>query len=189
VVWEGNIVLNCKQTGITGQFELSAKGRTNVVTGKVMDTNLSADIPLVVCEGKCGGPSVWHYNSDHPKFKDQLEKDAKDKKEKKEMKKELEKERELADNAETRKVLIPKYPKSQEENSSINIWRPVSKCIIDNDMEKGDIEKKKIEDKQRALFLGLKEKGEDWKPVYFEFDKDNKAWKIRDKDWWKEYKD
>jgi len=189
VVWEGTILLSCKQTGITGAFELAAKGRTNVVTGKVTDTNLSADAPIVFCEGKCGGPVVWHYNSAHPKFKEQMEDGSKDKKEKKEAKKELEKEMELADDAETRKVLLPTYPKSQEDNSSIKIWKPVSKCIIDNDMDTGDLEKKKIEDKQRALFLGLKDKGEDWKPVYFDFDKDNKTWKIKDKEWWKEYKD
>jgi len=189
VVWEGNIILACKQTGLKGTFDLAAKGRTNIVSGKVIDTNQDAEVPLVICEGKCGGPVSWHYNASHPKFKDQLEDDSKDKKQKKEIKKDLEKEKELADDAETRPVLIPKYPKSQEENSSINIWKPVSKCIIDNDMEKGDLEKKKIEDKQRQLFNGLKDKGEDWKPVYFHFDSENKTWKIRDKEWWKEYKD
>jgi len=122
----------------------------------VQDTKFP-DVPLIFCEGKCGGPVAWHFSADHPKFKDEIEGKS-SKKEKQEAKKEIEKEKELADKAEGRKVLIPKYPKSQEDNYSMKIWATVSQSIIANDMDKGDLEKNRIEEKQRGLFQGLAKK-------------------------------
>jgi len=87
---------------------------------------------------------------------------------------------------EKEKPIIPKYPKTQEQNSSIIIWKPVAKCIIENDMDKGDLEKQQIEEKQRGTLNGLKDKGEEFVPVWFEPDEAT-GWKIKDEQWYKKF--
>lgn len=180
VVWEGNIEIICKKSGYRGGCQLTTKGKVNVCDGQAFDTidSTDKDEPLVIVEGKCGGPANWHYNSKHKRFAN-----IKEKKEKKD----LEKDKELCDEEKTRPVLMPEYPETQEANSSITIWEPVRRCIIDNNMEQGDIEKQKIENGQRSVFMGLKEKGENWKAAYFVCE-DGK-WKIVKPDWYKDYKD
>jgi len=185
VVWDGKMTLECKETGLSSECELYTKDRNNLVKGKIVSKD--SDEALAIIEGKCGGRTVWWYNSKHPSFADEL-KDAK--KSKKDTIKEIEKERVLLDDSEvdSGKMIVPKYPKKQEENSSINTWKPVAKCIIENNMEQGDIEKVAIEERQRKLLNDLKDKGEEFNPIWFQSDEEADSWKIRDEEWWKNYK-
>jgi len=186
VVWDGKMTLECKETGLKADCELYTKDRNNLVKGTISSKESE---PLAFIEGKCGGRTVWWFNSKHPNFAD----DAKDKKSKKgvkEKKKDLEKERVLLDDVELegRKNIVPKYPKQQEENSSINIWKPVAKCIIENNVDQGDVEKVTIEERQRGTLNGLKDKGEEFVPVWFEEDGQMGSWKMKEELWWKNYK-
>jgi len=183
VVWEGKMTLECKETGLLADCELYVKDRTNLVKGKIF--NKDSDTEALVCiEGKCGGHTVWRYNSKHPSFKE----DMKNKKDAKEVKKELEKDHVLVEDQEVDGgAIIPKYPKTQEPNSSINTWRSVAKYIIANNMEQGDIEKVVIEEKQRGTLNGLKDKGEEFIPVWFDPDEANGSFKIKDEQWHKNY--
>jgi len=149
VAWEGKLSLECKETGYYAECELYVKDRTNLVKGKIVHKP-SGEEPIALIEGKCGGLTTWNYNAKHPNYKDKS----------KDEKKKLEKPTILVEDApeEKEKPIVPKYPKSQEENSSINTWATVAKCIIENDMEKGDAEKVIIEEKQRGTLNGLKDK-------------------------------
>eukprot|EP01088_Endostelium_zonatum_P011872 TRINITY_DN26027_c0_g1_i1.p1 TRINITY_DN26027_c0_g1~~TRINITY_DN26027_c0_g1_i1.p1 ORF type:complete len:400 (-),score=105.75 TRINITY_DN26027_c0_g1_i1:73-1272(-) len=184
VAWEGDIDIVCTKSNLRGLCQLALKSKGNTCEGNIYDNaekseNSKSEVPLIIVDGKCGGPATWKWNLKHKNFED-----IKDKSERKEK----EKEKELCDEESTRAVLIPTYPEQQEKNSSITIWEPVRKCIIANDMDQGDIEKSKIENGQRALFLGLKEKGEKWQPVYFKLTDEN-HWTIIDTNWYREYKD
>eukprot|EP01088_Endostelium_zonatum_P012332 TRINITY_DN26522_c0_g1_i1.p1 TRINITY_DN26522_c0_g1~~TRINITY_DN26522_c0_g1_i1.p1 ORF type:complete len:418 (+),score=93.80 TRINITY_DN26522_c0_g1_i1:100-1353(+) len=177
VAWEGKLSLDCKESGYYAECELYVKDRTNLVKGKIIHKATSEE-PVAFIEGKCGGLTHWFYNVKHPNHKDKS----------KDEKKKLEKGTILVeDNPEDKeKPITPKYPKSQEPNSSINTWSKVAKCIIENDMEKGDAEKVVIEEKQRGTLGGLKDKGEEFVPVWFEQD-DTLGWRIKDEKWYKRF--
>jgi len=81
VSWEGGLTVECKQLNMSGKFDLSTKGRTNVAKGGVYSNNEQKDVPLAFVEGKCGGPAMWYYNANHPRFADKL-KATKEKKKK-----------------------------------------------------------------------------------------------------------
>jgi len=170
---------------LRSECELYTKDRNNLVKGKIVSKE--SDEPLAFIEGKCGARTVWWYNSKHPSFAETVNKESK--KSKKESIKEIEKERIILEDPEVdgRTMIVPKYPK-QEENSSINTWKPVAKCIIENNMELGDIEKVTIEDRQRKLLNDLKDKGEEFNPIWFKPDEEGDSWKIREEEWWKNYK-
>jgi len=190
VVWEGKMTLECKETGLKADCELYTKDRNNLVKGKIFSKESDTE-PLAFIDGKCGGHTVWWYNSKHSSFAENGAKEKNLKKSKqKDMKKEIEKERVLVEDPKVdgRKILVPKYPRAQEENSSINIWKPVAKCIIENIMDQGDIEKVAIEEKQRRVLNDIKDKGEEFVPVWFKMDDETNSWKIRDELWWKNYK-
>ena len=173
VAWEGKLTLECKESGYSAECELYEKSRTNLVKGKILN-KLSDSEPVAFIEGKCGGLTHWTYNPKHPTFKDNKSKDDK--------KKVL-----VEESPETKeKPIIPKYPKTQEVNSSINIWSSVAKCIIENDMETGDVEKTTIEAKQRGTLNGLKDKGEEFAPVWFEQD-ERTGWRIKDEKWYSKF--
>jgi len=187
VSWEGGLTVECKQSNMFGKFDLSTKGRTNVAKGSICTLADSKEIPLAYVEGKCGGPAVWMYNSKHPRFHDKM----KASKEKKKLKKEIERKRELAEEAGKRKDIIPRYQSKEKQlpNSSYNTWDSVRKCIIENDMDAADLEKQKIEQKQRTLLTGLKEKNQKYEPAYFKarMEGEKEIWEIKDKNWWKNY--
>jgi len=188
VVWDGKMTIECKETGLFADFELTTKDRTNCIKGKIF-TKDEAKEPIAFVEGTCGGPATWWYNSKHPTL---APGDELDKKQVKELKNKLEKARPLIDDPEKRntKAIVPKYPKKEnlDENSSYKIWKPVRECIIPNKMDEGDIEKQKIEDRQRGLVKDRDEKAETWEPVWFEPDEEKKSWKIKDEKWWKDFK-
>jgi len=195
VVWEGNITMTCAETGFFADFDMITKNKENLVKGKVFSAESKTE-PLVFVDGKTGGPAVWHYNSKHPSFQEGgsackkpdvvvEENGKKRKKSTKDKKKRFEKERELADEPSARKIDVPSYSSFQESNSSIRTWATVAKCIVDNTMDQGDIEKLKIEDKQRTLLRGLEEKGQTFEPAHFTLDKELSSWKIKDPDWYK----
>eukprot|EP01089_Gocevia_fonbrunei_P009279 TRINITY_DN2140_c0_g1_i1.p1 TRINITY_DN2140_c0_g1~~TRINITY_DN2140_c0_g1_i1.p1 ORF type:complete len:398 (-),score=90.13 TRINITY_DN2140_c0_g1_i1:38-1231(-) len=182
VVWDGKLTLECKETGLTGDFELFTKDRTNLVKGKLFTKDEEKE-PIAHLEGKCGGPTHWWYNSKHPS----LDKDL-DKKAAKEEKKRLEKHRILVDEPEKRTAIVPTYPTDLEENCSVLIWKPVRECIIPNKMDEGDIEKQKIEDRQRGKVREREEKGESWEPEFFVEDGNTNSWKIKDEKWYTSFK-
>ncbi|GAM26050.1 hypothetical protein SAMD00019534_092250 [Acytostelium subglobosum LB1] len=66
------------------------------------------------------------------------------------------------------------YPK-QADFSSLNIWKEVTKHIVDGDMASSDIVKKEIEDEQRKRLKSAKE-DEKKERVFFKFDEESERW-------------
>eukprot|EP01090_Pellita_catalonica_P021081 TRINITY_DN77_c0_g1_i1.p1 TRINITY_DN77_c0_g1~~TRINITY_DN77_c0_g1_i1.p1 ORF type:complete len:413 (+),score=74.55 TRINITY_DN77_c0_g1_i1:110-1348(+) len=185
VSWEGGLTIECKQTGCSGKFDLTTKSRTNHAKGGVY-TPESADEPLIIVEGKCGGPATYHFNPKHPKYAKEIE--GMGRKEKNAFKKKLEEKQVLAGEPGTREEIIPAYPPTskQSENSSYRTWETVRKCILDNDMDNGDLAKQEIEKKQRSLLAALKEKGEKYKPHFFSWDEETQRWFVPNAKWYKD---
>jgi len=107
------------------------------------------------------------------------------------MKKEIEKKKDLAGEPGKRRDILPRYlsKDKQPQNSSYFTWDSVRKCIIDNDYDAADLEKQKIEQKQRTMLLGLKEKNQKYEAAYFKArnEGEKEIWEIKDKNWWKNY--
>ena len=70
----------------------------------------------------------------------------------------------------------------------MNVWREVAQNVVFNEMGEADVEKKKVEDKQREFIAGLKKEEKEFEPVYFKYDEEEKFWKVKDVEWYKAYK-
>eukprot|EP01088_Endostelium_zonatum_P019939 TRINITY_DN7125_c0_g1_i1.p1 TRINITY_DN7125_c0_g1~~TRINITY_DN7125_c0_g1_i1.p1 ORF type:complete len:384 (-),score=96.47 TRINITY_DN7125_c0_g1_i1:17-1168(-) len=176
LTWDGEVIMICKKTGFQAIYKIEYSSGKNICNGKIYDTAdpvTDEDVPFALMRGECGGKGTWRLNPEHPKNKSKTKRQLR--------------EQDLFEMEEEN--VIPTYPRSQEENSSINTWEEVRKAIIANDMPTADREKVKIEEKQRKYFAGLKQSGEEFESAYFDLDKDAHYWSIKNENWWREYQD
>jgi oxysterol-binding protein-related protein 9/10/11 len=76
-----------------------------------------------------------------------------------------------------RQKILVKDISDQENNESRKVWHSVTMEILKGDFDAADLKKKIIEEGQRKLRI---EKTDDFVPKYFEFDKSDFGWKLKD---------
>jgi len=69
----------------------------------------------------------------------------------------------------------------------MNIWREVAQNVVRNEMGEADVEKRKVEDKQRDFIATLKKEEKEFEPVYFKYEEEEKLWKVKDLEWYRSY--
>jgi hypothetical protein len=86
-------------------------------------------------------------------------------------------------------VRVPCYLSlaKQAPNSSMNVWGSVARHVVLNEMSEADVEKKKVEDKQREFIANLKKEEKEFEPEYFFYDEEEQFWKVRDLEWYKPF--
>lgn len=88
-----------------------------------------------------------------------------------------------AKNVHSEECSVYPAPSDLEENSSIAIWRPVGEALVSGDLEKADIAKTEVEEKQRDI---RKQRETNFVPKYFVVDSEDgwEFWRIIDKKWY-----
>eukprot|EP01118_Nematostelium_gracile_P019133 TRINITY_DN874_c0_g1_i1.p1 TRINITY_DN874_c0_g1~~TRINITY_DN874_c0_g1_i1.p1 ORF type:complete len:733 (+),score=187.36 TRINITY_DN874_c0_g1_i1:91-2289(+) len=141
IFWSGDVSVSCAKTGYGASFTFKESGNDNVVTGEITHN----DETLFSLKGKCGG-EIWLESTRNSEKKL------------------------LVDIA----AFLRKKPhiyyhlwRDIDSYDSLSVWKDVSRYIIDNDMDRADEEKKKIEQDQRARINERKASGLEYQAKHF----------------------
>lgn len=183
VFWDGDVSIDCKKTGYYAKMTLKNANHKNIVEGYIAQGGENGTI-LFDFEGRCGEVVNYWPHKDLPK-KDEPSGSSYYMSKMKAFggwaigskpaeTRDTSEDKVLMDISIIEHVKVKYLPyRSQDELSSLRIWRDVSASIIANDMPRADVTKKAVEDAQRRR---IKEHGQPKISKYFIYDPEHKYW-------------
>jgi len=142
IFWSGDLSISCSKTGYLVNLLFKDNDQDNIVKGTLSNMYKPELGDIFTFEGKCGGVIYMTNKRGERKV--------------------------LIDVESVKKPRIIYQPRTEMDFlASLNVWAEVSKYIVENDMEKADECKKRIEQEQRQRIAERKAQGIDMQSKYF----------------------
>jgi len=151
IVWDGEVSITCQKTGYKATFTYKEEGwyePINVIRGVIAKLDNPEKVLYTFGGPLSGTINITNQETNQTDM--------------------------LIEGKISRKKIQYPPPELWEEFSSLNVWKDVSRAIVDNDMVKGDTIKVQIENAQRKR----RTEGQELQPRYFKLNPNTSFWEI-----------